>query len=435
MKCLSMLVLSSVLLAACESDKPTAPIPSHAATENVEEFYRNREPDEVMTRWARQIPGLSGIYRGDDGKMHIMLTDTSAREVAVFTALSNAQAAGVPLTADRIVVEPSEFSWLQLRDWYPSFQQLLSMPGAILTDIDERRGRLKVGIEDLTRRDEVISKLRGWGIPESAVIIEAASRVVDDSSGMWSRFRPVPGSALGWFNDENGVPDGCTIGLNLLQDTVRYLMTNSHCGRRGIDDDIILKNDTLRDIAVEHYDKPFWTGVGCPTGRYCRFADAALFAYRDSVSSDLGKILWTGYQDTTIVNNFRLSITAVGMICPVPGVSCDYDNSGGYYTTIVGGRTGYNDGVNTSTCIDINFTDTDAPVDKTYLCQMAATYPSAGGDSGSAVWTTVTPSSYTNIRIWGVHWARAGSGIDRYYSLIHYALSEMSQTGTPFTVY
>jgi hypothetical protein len=421
-----------VLVGGCNLDKPTAPISSYSQVVNHEEFYRKRAPDEVMTSWARQIPGLAGIYRGDDGKMHIMLTDTSVRAAAIATALSNAAQARVSLAADRIVVEQAEFSWLQLRDWYPSFQQLLSMPGAVLTDIDERRGRLKIGVSDLALRSEVISKAREWGIPESAILVEHRGPVKDDST-MSSRRRPVPGSAKAHYLF-NGSKTWCTPGINVTRNSVRYVITNHHCGVRGSDTNIVLENDSTRAIAVENFDPPFWAGTGsngCPVSRDCRRADAALFLYHDSVSYDLGKVLFTGYQSLTTVDNFRLSITQVGMTCPVPGVACDYDNSGGYYSNIVGATSGWGDGLNISTCIDINFSSS-----LTYLCQMEDSYQSGAGDSGSLVWTPVTPNTYTNIRAWGIHWASNGSfTYYKYFSLIEYVFSDLEGGFPSFTAY
>jgi hypothetical protein len=415
-------------IAACDSNEPAAPHASRSVQAS-DGFWANRGPDQVMTEWAGLIPGLTGIYPGKDGKMHVIVTDISAAQAVVAIVVANANErlpAHLPrMTAERVVIEAGDFTWMQLREWYPSFQQLLSMPGTTFTDIDERQGKLRVGLENIGLRSEVLSKAHRWGIPESAIAIEVSGPIRDDSS-TWTRRRPVPGSSVVRFV-KGGVYDGCTAGMNLLRSSVRYLVTNSHCGYRNTDDNIVLENDSSRQIAVEHFDLPFWTGAGCPAGRSCRFSDAALFAYYDSVSYDLGKILYTDYQDSITINNFRLSITSTGTQCPVPGVSCDYDNSGGYYANIVGGISGWTDGFNTATCVDSN----PAGTSYTYLCQMRADYPSQAGDSGSMVWTTVTPATYTNVRIWGIHWAKDINN-QSYYSLIHNVFAEMNDNFTTY---
>ena len=160
---------------------------------------------------------------------------------------------------------------------------------------------------------------------------------------------------------------------------------------------------------------------GCPNGRECRFSDAALFTYYDSVGYSLGKLAHAGWLSTTSVDNFRLSITAVGMQCAVPGVYCDYDNSGGLYANKVGAASGWSDGIHHGTCVDVPLPNNNY----TYLCQMQGDYWSQDGDSGSMVWTPVTESTYTNIRIWGIHWGNGGT-CQKYYSISHNVFAELN---------
>lgn len=144
--------------------------------------------DDKLVRIAGQLPGFGGMFFDENGVLNVYMKEhpanaTALREVQgqVVTAITEvmgrhffAQARGprggpakqaLPEQAEEIKILKGEFDVLQLAAWRKSLGQVLSMPGIVFTDLDERQNRLTVGIEASTVRESIEAQVNALGIP------------------------------------------------------------------------------------------------------------------------------------------------------------------------------------------------------------------------------------------------------------------------------
>lgn len=126
--------------------------------------------DDRFAGVAQKVQEFGGLFLGDNGSvLYIYLTDLNKQndvELAITEVLSDDRLAG-----KKIKVLQGQYSWLQLNDWYGRLNPVLSVSGVILTDIDERKNRLSVGIESSEVRSAVEQVLAELTIPRAAVDI------------------------------------------------------------------------------------------------------------------------------------------------------------------------------------------------------------------------------------------------------------------------
>jgi len=126
--------------------------------------------DDRFAGVAQKVQEFGGLFLGDNGSIvYIYLTDLSKQndvELAIAEVLNDDRLAG-----KRVKVLQGQYGWLQLKDWHERMISVLSLPGVILTDIDESKNRLSVGIESLEVRSAVEQVLAELTIPRAAVDI------------------------------------------------------------------------------------------------------------------------------------------------------------------------------------------------------------------------------------------------------------------------
>jgi hypothetical protein len=149
-------------------------------------------------------------------------------------------------------------------------------------------------------------------------------------------------------------------------------------------------------IGTEVSDPPFFTGRPCPSGRKCRYSDAARVRYQTTVSSDLGGIARTTFR--SLANG---SITINGAN-PFFNITSESPPLQGATVNKVGRTTGWTYGTIGGTCLDVNVSGTNI----TLLCQSMTATDSVPdkvgpGDSGSPVFYL---SRGSNVRLTGLLW-------------------------------
>jgi hypothetical protein len=127
--------------------------------------------DDQYASIAKRVPAFGGFYV-DGSSLNVWLTDDGeSLDAAVQEILSLPEHHGLAdLTPEAL---PARYSFLQLFCWH--WYQMSAVPepdGIILTDIDDAKNRLTVGVEDLAAQGPAV---RAWlveaGIPLEAVDI------------------------------------------------------------------------------------------------------------------------------------------------------------------------------------------------------------------------------------------------------------------------
>jgi hypothetical protein len=175
-------------------------------------------------------------------------------------------------------------------------------------------------------------------------------------------------------------------------------VTNSHCTNTqgGVEGTVYHQpsaSGTTNRIGQEIADPTYFTGGSCPSGRRCRFSDSSFARVPHpsgpAVATALGTIARPAVGSFTWNGVDTFTITAEA--APVVGQS----------VTKVGRTTGRTSGTVQQTCANFNVSGTTI----TQLCQSRASFASAGGDSGSAVFRI---TALPNVTLVGIHWGSGG---------------------------
>jgi len=402
----------ALLLAGCDAaDSPLTPVAADAA------FGAAPAPRDIpgldgeFVRLARQVPGFGGYYFDQGGDLNVVLTDLR-QEPAARAALAavarrgrGAQHAG----AAGVHVRKGDYDFIELNGWRERARSALGIRGTVFLDTDETANRLRLGVSDPASTPLVEAELRRAGVPREAVIIEPAPAVRPFAT-LSDYIRPVVGGVQISFQKNTSVYEACTLGVNARYTNFYYgyqnvgsFLTNSHCTRtKGVVDSVEYLQGSS-GIAREYHDPPFWTGGGCPSGRRCRFSDAALARYDAGTSWTLGAIARTYVNSTTIdagIPSFQINGTLSHAQV-------------GDFMEKVGAVTGWTRGEVTQSCVDVNWErDEDNLVsDITLFCQVRVDATGKGGDSGSPVFAL----NASGVTFAGILWGGDAVNFSFYY--------------------
>lgn len=358
-----------------------------------------KEKREIVTQPSIQalidsVPEFGGAFM-DQARITVYMTDT----------------AGSPkvrrlLRGHEVDIRQGKYTYAQLEAWrVPLTREVLSLSGTVLLDLDETRNRLLIGIERDTLRKVVNGIVAKVGVPSEAVVIEVVEPIRQFSDALGDFSRPVVGG-----QQISGLSTGfflaiCTLGFNarLSGSSALSFITNSHCTKaRSVVDGTVFHQPGLTPTApfdanllgTEVSDPGFNTNPFiCPSGRKCRFSDAARVRYANAVNGTLGRIARTGGP-----NNGSLEKVGTFRVIEEGGVLF-----AGIPVSKVGITTGWTRGKVTNTCVTLNVASPDgAPTDLTLICQVAVSAGSGGGDSGSPVFIDLPQNRAILVGIlWG----------------------------------
>jgi hypothetical protein len=268
-----------------------------------------------------------------------------------------------------------------------------------LTDIDEVRNRIVVGMSTDARAVEARTAFANAGLGGYVVVTTAPPPIAN--STLISPGRPVPGGAeirLGAWT--GGTP--CTMGFNLVRymgtfdDTVataRYFTTTSHCTSSQWSTDGTYAYQNPSFAATETGDPSGFTGAPCMTGYTCRYSDATVFTYYDdSLTADDGRV---AYPTDTASTTFTTLVTMQDVPTPYVGETIH----------MIGAASGRRRGSVSTSCT--NVWGISGWGSKELLCQNKASYFSNNGDSGAPV---IALYSGTTGGALGQHWGNATTG-------------------------
>jgi hypothetical protein len=351
---------------------------------------------------ARGVKGFGGFFLDAQGVPTIYLKDAAQKENAGRALGRYFQAAG--LNPSQLRVLRGQFEWAELERWQAEGgKEALAIAGVVFTDADEASNRLRIGVENGAAAAAVKAALARHGVPEAGVIVETTDPILqmatlqtanDRSAGIQINFDPDPTAAGSYV---------CTLGFN---DGTANFITCSHCTnvQGGLGNKTVFGQPLLSSgiVADEVNDPDYFTGGACPSGRRCRYSDAARAAYRSGITGRRGVI-----SRTAAPNQKRNALEITGTFT----ISAEDLTSGvvGDVANKIGRTTGWTQGKITNVGVNTN-------VSGSTITQLGQTFVSAGvngGDSGSPVFAL---GSGTNVTLKGILWGGASNGRSFVYS-------------------
>lgn len=287
---------------------------------------------------------------------------------------------------------------------------LLAINGVVLTDIDETRNRLRVGVENTAAREAVISQLAILNVPTDALVVEEELPVHYVAATLDTTLRQKIRPLDAGFQIARG-DSVCTLGFNardVKNPLKNFLVTNSHCSTvwGGVDFSDFYQPVVffVDHVGRETNDPPFFTGPPCPSGKRCRHSDSSLITYDEPQSefADFGRIA------RTLARSQSSGSITVNSSNPEFFITAEASGTSiGQVLDKIGRTTGWTWGQVSFTCSNINVSGTNI----TFLCQDAVNSGVGGGDSGAPVfrWS----GSGSSVSLHGILWGSAGNG--RYF--------------------
>ncbi len=361
--------------------------------------------DDLFTEVAQRIPAFGGMFfdfadgvksdrralSRDNSVLYIYLLDmtpqaAAAAERAIVAILGPIFPDLIPPREVRVL--KGQYSFLQLREWFDRVGALHPLEEVVMTDIDDVRNRLKIGLMKIEMAERVKQELTKLSIPHEAVEFEETGPLVEDST-LQSYVRPVIGGLQIAYDSSL-----CTLGFNAIRAGVNGFVTASHCSRTrfGLDSTIYYQPTTspsTNRIGVENFDPAPFSGSPCPSGRSCRYSDSSFVRYDSGVSFTRGIIAkTTGAFSITIDGSFRITSKGDAVLNQL--------------VDKIGRTTGWSWGNVVGVCIRVDVENTNT----TLLCQTLAEYYSEPGDSGSPVFIIPNYPYSNDVKLAGVHRGR-----------------------------
>jgi hypothetical protein len=366
--------------------------------------------DDELVRIGREIPGFGGLYYDAAGRPNVFLLEPDGAGGAALKRLG-----------PEVRLRRGEYEFERLLGWRLKLRPLLALPGVVFLDADETLNRVVLGLDATARskgvdRGRVEEEILAEGVPRQAVLLVETSPI-QELAGLQSSLRPVPGGMQIVFPIAPPTYGVCTLGFNGRLDNVLGFVTNAHCtGSRGEVDGIRYFQSTpsggAAAVATEAVDPGFSTAPPCPSGRRCRFSDAAFARYDNPKHGALGKIARPVSGGSELG---ALTLKPTGARFSVTGRAGSL--LAGDVVHKVGRTTGWTFGSVVATCADINSGGTDV----TQFCQSVVRSGSGGGDSGSPVFQRIGKG--TKVKLAGILW---GGGFSAQFGGEIYVFSPLA---------
>lgn len=441
------LVLALVLVAAgCAPDNPLTPA-GHLAEARLDRLQIPPAPgarlsiDDEYARLADEVPGFGGIYFDASGVPVVQMktsgvsAEVRERVSELLLRGSNGNAVRAAQVAGQVAnlrVARARYDFRELYDWYHDrvTPVAFTVPGVVMTDIDERRNRIVIGVRDASYLDQARARFTELGLsPDAYEVTESPFGAVEppastqnggdcdpmtailecpepptgsggDTTSLRATRRPIIGGLQIAYSQAQ-LTYQCSAGFNIVRSEngsvspERYFVTNSHCGVMGEMTGMSMGQSTPNEnVANEVADPVFVGGAAepmCPPGRACRFSDASLFQYYSASSAQHGASAFPA-----------LGYVNVGDVRAIVG---EGDPVVGMVVNRIGRTTGRSVGTVEQTCVNMVVWSGTFDTGRTLLCQSRATYSSESGDSGGPV-VEVLPDGSLVAR--GIHWRNNG---------------------------
>lgn len=341
--------------------------------------------DDRFAATAEQVPAFGGLFYDHTGQLTIYVLesepDVQQAVNAIMASLGHVDKRGLDLEAIRVL--PARYNFAQLKQWHDRlFAPVFSVPGVVLTDVDEASNRVRIGVESLEAAADVEEKLAELGIPRQAVLVEQ-TEPIRALATLRDYVRPLQGGLQITFSGFL-----CTLSFNAIRNGVPGFVTCSHCTDRqgGVESTVYYQpsTSTANQIGTETVDPNYFRGGVCPRGSRCRYSDSAFASLASGVTSTFAIEQTTGLGSITIAGSYAIT----GEV-PAPLV--------GETLNKVGRTTGWSQGNVTATCVNTGVAGSNI----VQLCQDFVAATVASGDSGSPVFKITGSSS---AQLYGILW-------------------------------
>ena len=391
---LFLFFLLSFVLSACASlengtEPETSPTPVAQGT------------DAELLALAQDAPGFGGMFYAEDGTLNVYVQrgtlDTlseAALERTFAEYLARPLRGGLSTQNRReLKVVAGEYAFRDLFEWRS--QLSLDAQGVVLTDVDERLNRVRVGVEDSEAEAELKAYITAQGIPLDAVVTEQVTPFKVTQS-LSDKVRPLV-SGLGIETDEVV----CTLGFNAVRDGQRGFVTNSHCTDKPGGVERTRYSQGGARVGVEVADPKYTERDGCSKGRRCRLSDSAFVATK-GVKRNTDALAATRSQ-----NDMKDPDTTVAKQLDI--VRQKETTVSGEKLDKIGRTTGWTYGEVEDTCVTVNVFEGDEDTGRTLLCQDVIAAGAGDGDSGAPVFSYAGDKNKVTLR--GIMWGESDGEI------------------------
>ena len=428
-------LFASLALAACvDQVAPTSP--ARLATEPSAQVGATDVPDQGVV--ARQVPGFGGYFIDETGAPTVYLTDPNRRADAAAALAGFLSSFG--WSASDLKVRQARYDYQQLDTWYRAAWPIaLAVSGAVSTDLDEGRNRLRFTGVNASAVSGIVSALSGLGIPTDAMVVEIRGPV-RQVVGLRDKVRPPSGGfQLQFFaSPVSPLIYLCTLGFNAVQDGVNSFITNSHCS--NVQGGITVRTDYYQAVrgglmpdpnnflAFEVEDPDYTMSAACPAARFCRYSDASRAQYAAGQVFTLGQIARPLSLNTSLTDGDATpSILVINDLAPYRIAAEQPMPVLGQTLNKVGRTTGWTQGTVAATCENVSVTDSHI----TQICQSLVSAYVDGGDSGSPVFGLhVDGTAFLAGILWGSSTDLVTNEVQFIFSPLGQVESELGELAT-----
>lgn len=362
------------------------------------------------------VQSATGFFIAEDGRLLVSVSSTASEsEVRIAESWVAQEAVTAAIksssgkTIETAVLRDTEAraTLRELLRWRDELvDEVFSIESFSFLDLDERRGKVVVGLRDLLDTAAVWRATKSAGAPRAHISIEESTIRPD-----WP-FYPIPPTLLSRSRPiAGGVVSGpylCSVGIAAnLPDNTPVLMTAGHCSAsQGFVDGSLFHQPggTGLNIGAEIHDLSW----ACPWGR-CDYADLALFS---TSAIDFDPLVFEEQFELGLIwrpENRVLGPTATGSLSidqtfpRLIATSAQSYAIDGQVVDRIGRASGWSYGATYRTCASFAFNFPNY----FNLCQDFASYTREGGDSGGPVfihYANLPPSEGGNgVSFLGIH--------------------------------
>ncbi len=179
---LAVPVIALLAIVACQDETPTSPPGAHLAFSSSSVTQPIRTFDDHMVEIATDVPGFAGIFFDSTGQLVIQLTrlERVAEAKARLRRFFLEREAAHPQLMNQRIRETEvaraqgvTYDFRELDAWFRQIvDEVIVLEGVTRADIDERRNKIAIGVDEQRLMPGVQAAISRLAIPSAAVVVE-----------------------------------------------------------------------------------------------------------------------------------------------------------------------------------------------------------------------------------------------------------------------